>query len=100
MLRAKSRLHRDWWLNFRPKNHGQLNGWQAVHWQGAVKPWSTGVPVWSKIREHRGVAESDGELSELNKIWHAEFRALRASRCSQNLTATRACLTDRVRLVQ
>ena len=31
-------LHRDWWLNLRPKNHGQLNGWQAVHWQGAVKP--------------------------------------------------------------
>ena len=63
--------------------------------QGAVKPWSTGVPVWSKIREHRGVAESDGVLSELNKIWQEEFRALRASRCSQNLTATRACLTDR-----
>ena len=88
-------LHRDWWLNFRPKNHGQLNGWQAVHWQGAVKPWSTGVPVWST---KFGVAEQP--LSELNKIWHAEFRALRASRCSRNLTATRACLTDRVRLVQ
>ena len=68
-------LHRDWWLNMRPTKKEHVAIWQAIHWQGAAKPW---VPPGQ-----RGPFESGQEraIKPLRTLWLAECRMLRGSAC-------------------
>ena len=69
-------IHRDWWLNYRPRTAAHISSWQAIHWQGAAKPWSSAL---------RGPFDTGMEraIPELRGLWLDECRRLASSACAE-----------------
>ena len=69
-------IHRDWWLNYRPRTAAHISSWQAVHWQGTAKPCSSAL---------RGPFDTGMEraIPELRGLWLDECRRLANSACAE-----------------
>ena len=80
-------LHRDWWLNYRPKDASQLAHWHVLHWQGAPKPWAPRAPLGSSPF----LTGLERASPAVDALWLAACTQMnRDSHCMQN--GTRACL--------
>jgi len=75
-------IHRDWWLNYRPRTAAHIPSWQAIHWQGTAKPWSSGSSGL------RGPFDNGMEraIPELRGLWLDECRRLASSACAETQT--------------